>query len=311
MVRIKDLYRSLIQWVHADRLSSPDLAPLPSPTNPHPRFHPRLLDSSESNTESLSADDGPEFAPDPPKSPVYVPCEVAFPERVTRTCRVSRPPQRDPYIYPLCAMAFPPRTPSLPSSSLHSRSTRSMSDPLFRPVRPVDPLNAPPAASQAPLRPVSARYPGIPTEVFNRIAADQRLAGGPRYVTSPPLVLDQSARRAAEEGPLEVMPGGLHPGPTGDLPAHPIHPQPPSALSRQLLRGRATVVPARAAVADDGSWSPRAAAVCRHAISSPCPCGHFLSRSPSRLPPSCPCPSVLHFSSPTTGAKALPPPICG
>ncbi|KAF0151414.1 MAG: extensin [Elusimicrobia bacterium] len=86
-----------------------------------------------------------------------------------------------------------------------------MSDPRYRPVHPVDPLNAPSAASQPPLPQVTARYPGIPAKTFDRIAADQRRAGGPRYVTCPSLILDESARPAAEEGPFEVMPGGQAP----------------------------------------------------------------------------------------------------
>ena len=106
-----------------------------------------------------------------------------------------------------------------------------MSDPRYRPVLPVDPLNALPVASQPPLQPVAVRYPGIPAEAFDRIAADQRRAGGPRYVTSPSLVLDESARRAAEAGPLEVMPGAQAPWSLGGSARQPqpppSNPQPP------------------------------------------------------------------------------------
>ena len=59
---------------------------------------------------------------------------------------------------------------------------------------------------QPPLPSVTWRYPGIPKHILNRIAADQRLPGGARYVTGPQRVLSEEAGRAAEEGPSEVMP---------------------------------------------------------------------------------------------------------
>ncbi|KAF0151415.1 MAG: hypothetical protein FD189_2572, partial [Elusimicrobia bacterium] len=52
---------------------------------------------------------GLEFAPAPPDSAVYFPRAVAFPQRNKPLWpRFPPPPQRDPNLYPLCAMAFPP-----------------------------------------------------------------------------------------------------------------------------------------------------------------------------------------------------------
>ena len=145
-----------------DRLSSPDPAPLPAPAAPHPRYPRRPSDSSGSNPDLHSGDSDPEPARQPADSPVYVPREVAFPERVTRSGRVSRPPRRDPYTYPLCAMAFPPKIPSLMSLSPQSNPRGHMCDRRSCSVYPVDQLDAAPSANPA-LQPAPAqRYPLCP-----------------------------------------------------------------------------------------------------------------------------------------------------
>ena len=109
----------------------------------------------------------------------------------------------------------------------------NMSDPRLRPVLPVDTLNAPPSASQPQIQPINTPYTGIRAEVFDRIAADQRLPGGARYVTGPQRVLSEEAGRAAEEGPSEVMPSRSAARSLGGStrPTHPPapHRQPPGS----------------------------------------------------------------------------------
>ncbi|KAF0151379.1 MAG: OmpA/MotB domain-containing protein, partial [Elusimicrobia bacterium] len=219
MVRIKDLDRSLIQWVHVDLLSSPDPAPLLSPPAPHPRYPRRPSDSDGSDPGLPSDDSDPELARQPADSPVYVPREVAFPDRVTRSGRVSRPPRRDPYVDPLCAMAFPPKIPSLLSLSTQSNPRGHMSDLRPRSVYPVDSLDAAPSATPA-LQPAPAqRYP---------------LCTGPSLSVEPCMLPLDPYSAYGHSHPSRrppLSPGALGPAPPPVAAGHfapSIHPRPPN-----------------------------------------------------------------------------------
>ena len=58
---------------------------------------------------------------------------------------------------------------------------------------------------------MATSYPGVPSDIFNRIAEEQRRAGRARYEASPSLQLDDERRLAADEGPCKVLPSGETP----------------------------------------------------------------------------------------------------
>ena len=80
-------------------------------------------------------------------------------------------------MYPLCAMAFPPKIPYLLSLSQSSRFS-DMPIPRSRTVNPLDPLNAPATPMEPPLAPLTSRYPRIRSDIFGRIAEDELRACG-------------------------------------------------------------------------------------------------------------------------------------
>ena len=111
LVRIRDTRKQVVQWIHADRLSSPEIVPLMSLNPRFPRRARNVPDNrspspDEPEIESVSAQGD---------SPLYVPPEVAHPDYRTRFGRISHAPRNTPYLYSLCNL------PALPPCSLQVR----------------------------------------------------------------------------------------------------------------------------------------------------------------------------------------------
>ena len=135
MDRTKDLKRFLIQWVLEDRLSRLDPSPLPAPSPLIPARH----------KEALTLD-GPTLTPLGRLRPGVCPATCRNPYQcLPRSClprarytdwpRFAPPPPRmDPYMYPLCAMAFPHPIRCLLSPSLQYSRFSDMSNLRSRTV---------------------------------------------------------------------------------------------------------------------------------------------------------------------------------
>ena len=153
LVRIRDTRRQVVQWIHADRLSSPEVPPLMSLNPPVPRFpqtHRRkhdLMSPSPPESEFESVSTQGEF-------PLYVPPEVAHPEYRTRYGRLTHAPRNTPYLYSLCQL------PALPPLLSTSSSSHSMADPRQQQVYPYDRRDTP--GQPPPLR-VTRQLSGVGT----------------------------------------------------------------------------------------------------------------------------------------------------
>ncbi|KAF0151104.1 MAG: putative splicing factor 1 isoform X6, partial [Elusimicrobia bacterium] len=158
----------------------------------------------------------------PPGNPPIPQCmsPVRSPSRNASPVPAAFPasPRRDPYVYPLCAMTFPPKIPSPMSLSTQSNPRGHMSDRPPSSVYTVNSLDAAPSATAA-LQPAPAqRYPLCP--------------GRSLSVEPCMLPLDHySANGHSHPSLRPPLPPGAHgpappPAAAGHL-ASPAHPPPP------------------------------------------------------------------------------------